>query len=90
MILTCPISFKANIYIFVSVSGKVYAMGRKEYGRLGVEVQEDLQKPTVIPTLEDIRCVGISCGSAVSFSVSEDGEKISLKLKQPFFYSNRF
>ena len=75
----------------MSVSGKVYAMGRKEYGRLGVEeVQEDLKKKTVIPTLEDIRCVGISCGSAVSFSVSEDGEKISLKLKQPFFYSNRF
>ena len=63
---------------------KIYNMARcrRSPGRL--------KKPTVIPTLEDIRCVGISCGSAVSFSVSEDGEKISLKLKQPFFYSNRF
>ena len=63
-------------FFCVSPSGKVYAMGRPEYGRLGVaEVKEDLKVPTVIPTLQGIRCVGISCGSAVSLSVSEDGEK---------------
>lgn len=52
----------------------VYALGRKEYGRLGLgENCSDAIKPTVIPILKDIKCVNIACGSTVSFAVTEDG-----------------
>lgn len=54
--------------------GKVHCLGRKEYGRLGLgQDSEDAHEVTAIPALENVKCVDIACGSAVSFAVAEDG-----------------
>lgn len=54
--------------------GKVYALGRKEYGRLGLgENSEDAKEPTLIPALSDFKCIDVACGSTVSFAVTEFG-----------------
>jgi alpha-tubulin suppressor-like RCC1 family protein len=62
---------------FVCVVGVVYALGRKEYGRLGLGKDcDDAKKPIPIPALRDKKCVDISCGSAVSFAVTDKGKYI--------------
>lgn len=54
--------------------GKVYALGRKEYGRLGLgENSEDAKEPTLITAFNDTKCSDVACGSAVSFAVTESG-----------------
>lgn len=56
----------------------VYALGRKEYGRLGLgEDCDEKSIPTVIPTLENDNCNNISCGNCVSFALTEDGSVYS-------------
>jgi len=59
--------------------GKVYAIGRSEYGRLGLEEgrKDDATVPTLVPSLSDLNCVEVACGSAVSFAVSDSGECFS-------------
>lgn len=58
--------------------GKVYSMGRKEYGRLGLgEDCEDKSEPTCIPLLADKKCICICAGSTVSFAVTDDGKVYS-------------
>jgi alpha-tubulin suppressor-like RCC1 family protein len=53
----------------------IYALGRKEYGRLGLgEDCDDAKKPIPISALRAKKCVDISCGSAVSFAVTDKGE----------------
>ncbi|PSN52909.1 Regulator of chromosome condensation [Blattella germanica] len=55
--------------------GVIYALGRKEYGRLGLgEGCEDAKEPIEISTLSGKKCVDISCGDAVSFAVTDKGE----------------
>ncbi|XP_075211918.1 regulator of chromosome condensation-like [Lycorma delicatula] len=55
--------------------GMTYALGRREYGRLGLgENCTDASKPTQIPALKNKKCVDIACGSSVSFAVTSDGE----------------
>jgi len=58
-------------------SGSVYALGRSEYGRLGLgsEETEDAVSPTNISRLKD--CVEVSCGTAVSYAVTRAGECFS-------------
>jgi len=53
--------------------GKVYAIGRSDYGRLGLGTEGDRKVPTLVPDLADTTCVEVACGSTVSFAVSEDG-----------------
>jgi len=53
--------------------GKVYAIGRSDYGRLGLGSEGDRKVPTLVPSLADMTCVEVACGSTVSFAVSEDG-----------------
>jgi len=53
----------------------VYSLGRKDYGRLG-HGENDLQeksKPTVVQSLKGQKCVHVSCGTAVSYAVTNDG-----------------
>jgi len=61
-------------FTFCSV-GMVYSLGRKEYGRLGLSKNglEEKSKPTVIPKLRSKKCVHVSCGTAVSYAVMNDG-----------------
>lgn len=61
--------------IALDKNGVVYSLGRKEYGRLGLGENnlEEKSEPTVIPELRGVKCVGVACGTAVSFAVAEDG-----------------
>ncbi|VEL08084.1 unnamed protein product [Protopolystoma xenopodis] len=64
-------------------SGKVFAVGRFDYGRLGIgpippndgicNASSCCIPQPVLGPLSDRRCITIGCGEAVSFAVSEDG-----------------
>lgn len=58
-------------YTFDIFKGKTYALGRNEYGRLGLGKCGDVHEPTAIPGLEGI--TSLSCGSCVSFAVTREG-----------------
>ncbi|CAL1289009.1 unnamed protein product [Larinioides sclopetarius] len=60
--------------LILDSDGLVYSMGRKDYGRLGLEDNAgDKSSPTLITSLENEKCSNISCGDAVSFAVTEEG-----------------
>ena len=74
------ISFGQHHALGLDGTGKVHSIGRVEYGRLGLGDQEteggrkDAMVPTLVRKLADKKCVDVSCGTAVSFAVTEDGE----------------
>uniref|UniRef100_G3W0W5 Regulator of chromosome condensation n=2 Tax=Sarcophilus harrisii TaxID=9305 RepID=G3W0W5_SARHA len=52
--------------------GKVYSLGRAEYGRLGLGVgAEEKSCPTLIPKLPPVSSV--ACGASVGYAVTKDG-----------------
>ncbi|XP_055641680.1 regulator of chromosome condensation [Toxorhynchites rutilus septentrionalis] len=54
---------------------KVYVIGRKEYGRLGLgNVTADASTVSLVETLADKNIVEISCGESTSFAVTNKGE----------------
>lgn len=54
--------------------GKVYSLGRKEYGRLGMgDNATDLAVPTPIPALQSQKCIEVAAGESVSMAVTESG-----------------
>ncbi|KFM66928.1 Regulator of chromosome condensation, partial [Stegodyphus mimosarum] len=58
--------------------GLVYALGRHDYGRLGLgENCDEKSNPTIISALENEKCTDISCGNCVSFAVSDQGSAFS-------------
>lgn len=58
-------------------NGKTYAIGRKEYGRLGLgKESEDATELTEIAALKNKMVVNIACGSATSFAVTDKGKLI--------------
>ncbi len=60
--------------VALDTEGKVYCLGRKEYGRLGMgEINQDLVVPTPIPVLEATKCIEVTAGEAVTFAVTENG-----------------
>ncbi|GAB1603361.1 regulator of chromosome condensation-like isoform X1 [Argonauta hians] len=60
--------------VALSDEGKVYVLGRGEYGRLGLGEDVDMvDKPTVVDSLQD-KIVKISAGGSVSFGISNDGK----------------
>jgi len=54
--------------------GQVWAIGRGEYGRLGLGKEGDAVEPTKVKELEGVKCVQVSCGEAVSYAVGDDGK----------------
>ncbi|XP_031357251.1 regulator of chromosome condensation-like [Photinus pyralis] len=55
--------------------GVTYAIGRKEYGRLGLGNEcNDAEELTAIPALQNKKIIDIGCGSATSFAVTEEGD----------------
>lgn len=61
--------------IALDEDGKVYTIGRKEYGRLGLGKDcEDAMKLTQVLALKDRKIVNVACGSATTFAVTEEGE----------------
>jgi len=60
--------------LFLDDNGTVQALGRKDYGRLGLgENCQDATEPTPIPTLNGTKCVDVSCSLNVSYAVTENG-----------------
>lgn len=58
--------------ILLDDAGKVYCIGRKDYGRLGLGKDcKDASEITEIPGLK--KCVYIGCGNSTSFAVTEKG-----------------
>lgn len=61
--------------IIIKADRKCYAIGRKDYGRLGLgTVDADVEQLTIIPTLQDKKIAHISCGESTTFAVTDDGE----------------
>lgn len=55
-------------------SGKVHAIGRGEYGRLGLGKEcKEQKEPKHIGTMNGTKVVSIASGSCCSFAVSADG-----------------
>lgn len=55
-------------------SGKTFAIGRHEYGRLGLgEDAKDATELVEIPKLKDMKVTTISAGSCTSFAVTDTG-----------------
>lgn len=60
--------------IALDTEGRTYAIGRKEYGRLGLgNEMKDATDLVEIPGLKDKEVVHIASGSATSFAVTKDG-----------------
>lgn len=63
--------------VALDAAGRVHALGRVEYGRLGLGRQREadaVEPVQVLGPLENRKCVDVSSGTAVSFAVTEDGE----------------
>lgn len=55
--------------------GECYAIGRKEYGRLGLgDVAEDIEELQQVPSLKNKKIVEIACGEISSFAITQDGK----------------
>lgn len=56
-------------------SGRVFTLGRADYGRLGHgEEGKELSEPTLVAALQENRCTQIGAGGCVSLAVTEKGE----------------
>ncbi|XP_056643617.1 regulator of chromosome condensation isoform X1 [Diorhabda sublineata] len=61
--------------IALDLDGNVYAIGRKDYGRLGLgKGCEDADELKIVNTLSGKKIINVACGSATSFAVSEEGD----------------
>lgn len=65
--------------LILTNDNKCYAIGRKDYGRLGVgEIpDEQLDKLTLINKLGELNIVQLDCGECCSFAVTDDGKAFS-------------
>lgn len=62
------------------MSGRVYSLGRADYGRLGLGPEaEEKSEPTLVTGLETIR--NVACGASVSFAVTGEGEVATERLR---------
>ncbi|KAG5890644.1 hypothetical protein JTB14_034933 [Gonioctena quinquepunctata] len=69
------ISSRQHHTIALDDDGKVYALGRKDYGRLGLGGDcKDPEELQLISSLEDKKVINVACRSATSFAVTEDGD----------------
>ncbi|CAG9116167.1 unnamed protein product [Plutella xylostella] len=53
--------------------GAAHALGRQEYGRLGLERDGDAETLELIPALKNHTCVSVACGTSNSFAVTDNG-----------------
>ncbi|KAL0860080.1 hypothetical protein ABMA27_010395 [Loxostege sticticalis] len=59
-------------------AGQVYAIGRCEYGRLGLgDRVGDAETPEPVPKLQNKKCISIAAGTSNSFAVADSGEVFS-------------
>lgn len=62
--------------------GKVYSLGRSDYGRLGLgkEAKEEKSAPMLVSGIETTS--DVACGASVSFAVTREGEVASKDYQQ--------
>ena len=85
--LSTSCNYHTDRCVWNDFAGKVYATGRYEYGRLGLgEDKAEKTTPTQINTLNGTKCSTISCGSSVSFAVTDQGKIIT----RPHFTGQQF
>ncbi|GAB6029938.1 Regulator of chromosome condensation [Chamberlinius hualienensis] len=61
--------------IGLTEEGEVYAIGRNNYGRLGLGAEaQDVKVPTLLPTFKNDPCVAVSSSVSSSFAVTRSGE----------------
>lgn len=61
--------------IILTKDNKCYAIGRKDYGRLGLgEGLKDVEELTLIPKLNEKNVTKVSCGDATSFALTSEGK----------------
>ncbi|BFZ00162.1 hypothetical protein BsWGS_03200 [Bradybaena similaris] len=59
-------------------NGKVYTLGRYDYGRLGLGRNAcEMMEPTLVPALSGLTCARVSAGGCVSFAIANDGSLYS-------------
>lgn len=64
--------------LFLDTKGKVYALGRAEYGRLGTgNDAKETTSPVHIASLDNEIISKIACGEVVSFAITDKGELYS-------------
>ena len=64
--------------VCLNSDGKVFTVGRSEYGRLGLgEPCTEKNEPTLVPELKEKVCVGIGAGQSCSFAVLDNGDAYS-------------
>ena len=73
-------TFGQHHVMLLDGSGKVHAIGRHNYGVLGLG--EDLNEEVTVPThvggkLEGKQCCEIGCGSSVSYAITTEGKAFS-------------
>ncbi|XP_041357902.1 regulator of chromosome condensation-like [Gigantopelta aegis] len=60
--------------VLLDQKGKVYCLGRADYGRLGIgEDAREADVPTLVSSLAHQRCVQVGAGGCVSFAVDSQG-----------------
>lgn len=64
--------------LLLTKDDKCFAIGRHEYGRLGLEgVKGDVESLTPIDALNSVKVTQLECGECCSFAVTEDGKVYS-------------
>jgi len=64
--------------VALDTDGKVYTLGREDYGRLGLgEKCGEKAMPTLVPALKDMTCTNVAAGGCVTFAVATDGSVYS-------------
>ena len=60
--------------VLLNDEGKVYTLGRAEYGRLGLgENPGERSEPALVKSIADKKCIDIAAGQSVSLALSDDG-----------------
>ncbi|GFN79071.1 regulator of chromosome condensation-like [Plakobranchus ocellatus] len=60
--------------VALNAEGKVFTLGRDDYGRLGLgENCGERDKPTLVPALQGMTCSAVGAGGCCSFAVTSEG-----------------